>query len=420
MVLKARLIGQFNLLCYNSPVRYVSSIKTGYKCVLFALATAVLLFTACNGKMPVLPGTEPRITEITQTSVTIAWDAARLPQGEMGYEVYLHADRDAYDQLKRGGGKRGDIFLTPGVRTGGETAVTLPISGGPGRPWYVSIIARNYDDEGLGDNVKTYALYPLVVAQIPESERDASTSAFADASSSAFADEGGEYTVASFTRQNEVVALAGRAPPEAVRQIFSYYKAFVEPVGWNGGTFALRTVWYNDVMPGGGYALRIVDTAGGRSLENDLLLVHIDWDEPDKDAERARNIALVKTRWPALLERHGIKGAIEQPDREIKEGGYQSFGGDVNCYFDYELYGGRPWNEEIEWRLIVEAGGRRKTVAQSRDASEAVCGKKIIGYYKSPHQNTIAIMVVNVVRGFEGDTDTAISFYGCDMDAGFE
>jgi hypothetical protein len=398
----------------------------GGKGVLFIVALAALLVTACNGKAPVLPGTEPRIAEITGTSVTINWDAARLPgsgeglpaNGGLGYEVYIHDDRDAYDQLARGGGRRGDIFLTPGVRTGGEPSVTLAISGNPGRRWYVSIMARNYDDEGLGGNVKTYALYPLVVAQVPEGERqDAPPEHWASAQE---ADEG-EYTVVSFTRQNEVVALAGRAPPEAVRQIFSYYKAFVEPVGWNGAAFALRTVWYNDVMPGGGYALRIFDTAGGRSLENDLLLIHIDWDEPDKEAERAKQIALAKTRWPELLERYGIRGAIEQPEREIKEGGYQVFdGSDISCYFDYELYGAKQWNEEIEWRLIVEAGGKRKTIARSRDASEAVCGKRILGYYRSPHQNTIAVMVVNVVRGFEGAVDTGLSFYGCDMDWGFE
>ena len=393
------------------------------KVLFFALMLSALVISACNGKMPVLPRTSPQITEITQTSVTITWDAARLPNENenLGYEVYLHSDRTGYDQLKKGKGRKGDIFVTPGIRTGNETSVTFSITGNPGIRRYVSIIARNYDDDGLCYNVKTYALYPLVIAEVPEPEREDWPREYLAVEEDD--DSEGELTVIRKTRQNEVVALHGRVEPETIHEIFSRYKVFIEPVGWtNKGIFAFRTTWFNDVMPGGGYALRIFDTVTCESIENDLLLLYYNWDEStDERTAQAEEIARIKTRWPRLLDRYGITGVIEDPAREIREGGYQSFeGSDYRCYFDYEIYGNKQWSEEIEWRLIVEFEGKRKTVFSTRIASDIVCGEKIIGYYKSPYENRIAVLVVNIVSGFEGAVDTSISFFGCDMDAGFE
>jgi hypothetical protein len=215
-------------------------------------------------------------------------------------------------------------------------------------------------------------------------------------------------------RQNSVIALEGRFDPERIQNAFNVNKA-IDPIGWSrNGLFAYRTKWFVSAMPGGGYSVVVFNTVDDEEVEDNGILTYSPWSEfPDDE-----RIAEKRREWQELLAKHGITGEIGNPVEEIGEEGYQNFEGrNFKCWFDYELI--YDEYEVIDWKLVVEIGNKQKVVSSGRQYSDSLCGKKILGYYQSPYENRIVIIVVDVGRGFEGEMAVDIKLYGCHMNIGF-
>jgi hypothetical protein len=224
----------------------------------------------------------------------------------------------------------------------------------------------------------------------------------------------------SRTGQNEIIALKAEIDPETIRKMLDEKRILIEPAGWSrNGIFAYRTAYDYPDIPSGGYSLIIYDTVTNEFIEKDNIPTY----GPGAKYPDEEEIARIKTRWARLLERYRIAGEIEAPLAEINEGGYQRFEDkNMECRFDYEASYSQ-WaggiSEEINYSLILEKNGRRKTIDTGAFFSLIDLGKRIIGFCESPYENRIVIFTLGCGKYYNGVT-VSQSLHGCDMDAGFE
>ena len=190
----------------------------------------------------------------------------------------------------------------------------------------------------------------------------------------------------------------------------------VDVIGWSyTGLFAYRTTWDAPAIPASGYKLIIFDAVTNNEIVSDLFSwPSPPWHEPDAlPPSPETRIAETRTRWNELLSSYGIAGYVANPVEEITEGGYNFFGGNgFDVWFDYK----RIW-DEVTWELNAEIGNRQKTIYSGHDFMGVTHARKIIGYYKSPHENRIVILTLTARRGFFiYEPEIEVNFFGLNLD----
>jgi hypothetical protein len=109
--------------------------------------------------------------------------------------------------------------------------------------------------------------------------------------------------------------------------------------------------------------------------------------------------------WTAPLQfPHKVNGAVYDSWLEAS----------IENYGDYE-------SAAMKWKLVVGNGTKNKTIASGVNAAEGYgCGaSQILGYFESPYENRIIVVVRHFKRVFEGDIEFSIERYGCHLDVGY-
>jgi hypothetical protein len=94
-----------------------------------------------------------------------------------------------------------------------------------------------------------------------------------------------------------------------------------------------------------------------------------------------------------------------------------------NCWFNYTIEKDKTGKGRslIKWKLHAGEGRRSKVVTSGEylTANSRISGLKILGYYKSPFENRIVIVVQNITYTSEMCIND-FEYYGCHLDAGFK
>ena len=230
---------------------------------------------------------------------------------------------------------------------------------------------------------------------------------------------------------------------DRMRNLLDYNRPF-EVLGWSkNGLFAYM---YGIKIPErrtSHYSFVIVDTVTNETIESDDVSIYqksIGIDIYDDVYRSLRFVPLAriseeyKNKWNVLLEKHHIIGNIEEPFSDILQDDLLEFPvDDFSCWFDYRILipdyrpyhclGKRKENiDVIKWKLkigndnvqkIIGEGGKKPSVVQY------MTGSKIRGYYKSPYENRIAVVVSYVDCRTWYETGAVFGheykIFGCDM-----
>jgi hypothetical protein len=92
-----------------------------------------------------------------------------------------------------------------------------------------------------------------------------------------------------------------------------------------------------------------------------------------------------------------------------------------DCWLEAAIENHGDDEATINWKLVVNNGTNNKTVATGENAAIGYGPgvSQILGYYKSPHEDRIIIVVRHFQRIFEGDIYQYIEYYGCHLGVGF-
>ena len=95
--------------------------------------------------------------------------------------------------------------------------------------------------------------------------------------------------------------------------------------------------------------------------------------------------------------------------------------GNYDCWFDYSVSQNPMVDYEYpiyNWKLIIGNNFVQKTITQQITRDPMLERIKIIGYYKSPFENRIAIFV-SETSSYSGDVFYTPRLFGCNMSIGF-
>jgi hypothetical protein len=211
--------------------------------------------------------------------------------------------------------------------------------------------------------------------------------------------------------------------------VFSFYKdeteddkkaldenlPFIEIIGWSkNGLVAYTYKTVQNEVPEWEYHFSIVDLVDDRVIEDDSFKIN-----PSHEKIKKELSEICKTKWNLFLKTYGIIGTIDDPFKEIKKNNYSKFPiNNFNCWFDYSVEKNKDKiGNLIEWKLFVGNNNVQKIINQKAEIGYYdIHGLKILGYYKSPYENRIAIFV-SVYKGFVWSYWGA-RLYGCHMDVG--
>ena len=189
----------------------------------------------------------------------------------------------------------------------------------------------------------------------------------------------------------------------------------IEFIGWSrNGLLA-----YRYFTPAGGYGgwnhnFVILNTI------TDEIIGHSSVDLDKEDME------FYRTEYNSSLENHTISGRITDPSARISNNSALKFPFEnYQCWFDYDILD----DDTVEWKLIIGDGTVQKTITEQKTAKTFLHSIRILGFYKSPFENRIAVLVSLVYiypsdESFsEGRVEETVSFtpmlFGCNMEVGF-
>jgi hypothetical protein len=216
-----------------------------------------------------------------------------------------------------------------------------------------------------------------------------------------------------------------------VSRAFNNLYIAIKQIGWsNNGLFAyLRNE--TNYMWLVGVNLVIFDTVEDRVLEE----IIIGCDDDGNASEE--NIRSGLRNWNNILEKYRINGRINQFETRFyitpdKFPYYSQTGISYDCWFeatieDHDNHEYYEYNEyEVEWKLIVSNGPRKKSIASSTEKPKGFIGmgggyvgSEIIGYLKNPYEDRILVIIRHYYAGFEGEIDSEIEYHGCHLNVGF-
>jgi len=204
---------------------------------------------------------------------------------------------------------------------------------------------------------------------------------------------------------------------ETLIKAFDYYDSLIiEIIGWSrDGKIAYRYITPKVEDAYWEYRFSIVNLLDDCVMEYDYLKMTPLLEEIKKELSEA-----YKTKWNFLLKKYDIIGTVNDPFKEINKNNYNNFPiDDFECWFDYSIKRNKNnFANLIDWKLIIGNNKVQKIISQATERGYYdIDSLKILGYYKSPYENRIAVFVsCHDISGWFYDTPR---FYGCNMDTGF-
>ena len=199
--------------------------------------------------------------------------------------------------------------------------------------------------------------------------------------------------------------------------------ATIEMIGWSeNGLFAYRLRRYmsDGRFEGWVYALVVIDTNSNRLVEWNSFEMS-DWMFYDGEFipvteemlyELSREYGM---NWNTLLETHNISGRVESPFESNFHNNLLEFPiNGFHCLF-YVL-------SETEWKLVLDNGVVQKlinkNIGEEDQRWDNTSARKILGYFKSPYDNRIVVVVAWYYWGaFSGGISNAgFELFGFNMD----
>jgi hypothetical protein len=197
----------------------------------------------------------------------------------------------------------------------------------------------------------------------------------------------------------------------------NWYAPF-EMIGWSRtGLFSYRYGSWIDAMPGWAYCIVILNTITDEIIEKDVIYLHAGDDKDQDFIEDLKN--RTKNKWNEILKKHNITGTIENPISNNYDTNLLRFPVDnFSCWFDYTIIKSDEWGEDIiEWKLKIGNNSIQKIIGgKSERIQFNIDGRKILGYYRSPYENRIVI-IVNYFFTYFGPGG-GLDLYGCNMNVG--
>jgi len=207
----------------------------------------------------------------------------------------------------------------------------------------------------------------------------------------------------------------------------------IETIGWSKtGLFAYRSKYFVDDGRGQFwvYSYAIVNAINSEIVEKDSIESEINA-QPEEIQQHKAQAKEYKEKWNAILEKHEIPGKVENLLAENFKNDLLKFPVD-NFYgwLDYSINHAKIDNkvddegiqiDTVKWKLIVGNGTIQKTIGKKVEEFEGmlhnVSGRKILGYYKSPHENRIIVALSDYYWfSFSGGYYTIrLELFGCDL-----
>jgi hypothetical protein len=137
--------------------------------------------------------------------------------------------------------------------------------------------------------------------------------------------------------------------------------------------------------------------------------------------------------WNDILTKHKFTERIDKFNESFTGIGFSLFpyvqnniSYDCHLVVDVEeSIGGDPWKTPIiiKWNLLGSNGSQTKILASGREESRGgagmgggYAGSKVIGYYKSPLENRLLVVIAHYSAEFEGEIHRNIQLYGFNLD----
>jgi hypothetical protein len=202
---------------------------------------------------------------------------------------------------------------------------------------------------------------------------------------------------------------------EGIKEALDNDYPFIEIIGWSrGGMIAYRYITTQSEACTRECHFSIVDTITDNIIENEYTVID-DCEKINKELSES-----VKAKWNLLLKKYNIIGRIDNPFKEIYKNDFKKFPvNNFECWFEYSIEKNKDdFANLIDWKLFIGNNYVQKIISHAveRDYDD-IRGRKILGYYKSPYENRIAVFVSSCERftyPYWG-----VLLYGCNMNVGF-
>lgn len=397
-----------------------------------ALFLFAALVSGCTGRI-ILPETAPQVAEIFHDRAEISWDNAGISNRKgrtvFRYQVHVSHSPGVHEILLQASGRElnsdeasalsGDIDADKDFKSyfaadaqPGRKSRTVIENLEPDTVYYISINVDPYKRTNFftKEGVYEYRLYPLLeLKTLPKAEGERRLLA----SQKPLAEN-------VHVEKSDVIAAkwSSWGREYGILEELKYPYVDIAPAGWSSdGKFAYRSRWMvNDDAYG--YTLTVFDAVTDTVVEENQMSLR---SPGGYEYAPARDKNTVLSAWNALLAKHRITGTIANPVAEITAPLNQFPFAQYDAWFDYELIYDRlpEYNyrdETIKWRLLAGNGRGQKTISSGVEDTDLVYGMKIVGFFQSPHEDRIVILVAR----FSSDRkDRGIRLYGCHLGLGF-
>lgn len=207
----------------------------------------------------------------------------------------------------------------------------------------------------------------------------------------------------------------------------------IETIGWSQtGLLAYRYRYFVDDGRGQFwvYAYAIINVADNEIVEKDSIEAEINA-QPEEILAHKEQAKQYKEKWGEILEKHEIAGKVDNLLAENFKNDLLKFPVDgFHGWFDYSVSRVTIDNnvddegikiDTVKWKLMVGDGSVQKAIGGNVEEFEGmmlnVSGRRILGYYKSPHENKIVVALGNYYWfNLSGGYHTIrLELFGCDL-----
>ena len=141
-----------------------------------------------------------------------------------------------------------------------------------------------------------------------------------------------------------------------------------------------------------------------------------------------------RDKWNAIIGKHNISGRISDPFSEtfrqdLLQFPINNFYGwlehNITTIMQWQEGTNRDWEVDIvSWKLLIGNDRVQKIITEREEEEyrfiDNISGRKILGYYKSPYENRIAVVVsrYRFVPFSGGNYSVSLDVFGCNMNVG--
>jgi hypothetical protein len=207
-------------------------------------------------------------------------------------------------------------------------------------------------------------------------------------------------------------------------QIFSSIEVIIKPKGWSAdGLFSGQYLIHRGTG-GETTILKIVDTVSDEILRESYREIEFFSVQYEEEI-----VVTEKNNAGERLRDHENLGEIslfkkDLTDVVLPQAFPRVYGSQkYTCWFNYTVEKLNEGNARsiIKWKLYAGNGFGSKVISSGeyKTYEGVISGKRIVGYYKSPYENRIVIVVQTVDHNGE-IYHNSFEFYGCHLNAGFD